>query len=256
MLLCYVVILIGAIMCLVAAFRQSVLWGLVYLFVPFASLVFLIKYWNEAKNGFFTSLFGLAVLIGLAATQPNIRNPFMNLPVLSGFHENKAKELSTKIEKRRDDLARFQEQFTRATEKANQDYKALTERRKALNTGDQKAVHQFNLDVAAYQQQDVLHLSQLTQEIDATTKDVDDLLSQRSASKQVVIYSTSWCPACQAAKRYMDGKGISYRDVDVEKSPEGAAEYRSKGGNGSVPFIVVGDRTMTGFSASQLDSML
>ena len=99
----------------------------------------------------------------------------------------------------------------------------------------------------------------LNSRINAATAEVDDLLSKRTlqaAKKQVVIFSTSWCPACQAARRYMDSKGISYRDVDVEKSSEGANEYRRQGGDGSVPLIVVGDRKMVGFSSAELDSML
>jgi hypothetical protein len=68
--------LVGAVMFAVAAFRVSVVWGLLVLFVPFAGLVFLVKYWAQAKRGFLVSLAGSAVAVlgfvivsaGIAAT--------------------------------------------------------------------------------------------------------------------------------------------------------------------------------------------
>jgi len=53
--------LAGGIWFLVVAFRQSVVWGLVVIFVPFASLVFLVKYWQDAKASFFVQLIGTVI---------------------------------------------------------------------------------------------------------------------------------------------------------------------------------------------------
>ncbi len=49
------VALVTSIWLLVVAFRQSVLWGLASLFIPFASVVFAIKYWGAAKKPFLAS---------------------------------------------------------------------------------------------------------------------------------------------------------------------------------------------------------
>jgi hypothetical protein len=52
---------------LVVAFRQSVLWGLGCLFIPFVSLIFLIVHWAEAKRPFLWSLLALLPLfLGVA----------------------------------------------------------------------------------------------------------------------------------------------------------------------------------------------
>lgn len=48
---------------LVVAFRQSILWGLGCLFVPFVSLIFLIVHWSEAKRPFLWSLIALIPII-------------------------------------------------------------------------------------------------------------------------------------------------------------------------------------------------
>lgn len=52
---------------LVVAFRQSVLWGLGCLLVPFVSLIFLIIHWSEAKRPFVWSLIALLpIFAGIA----------------------------------------------------------------------------------------------------------------------------------------------------------------------------------------------
>jgi hypothetical protein len=63
-----IVSLIGSVLFAVAAFRVSVVWGLLVLFVPFAGLFFLVKYWAQAKRGFLVGLAGSAVaLVGFLA---------------------------------------------------------------------------------------------------------------------------------------------------------------------------------------------
>jgi len=56
---------VGSIISLVDAFRVSVVWGLVSFFIPFALLVYCIKFWNRkwAKNGLLISLGGLALAL-------------------------------------------------------------------------------------------------------------------------------------------------------------------------------------------------
>jgi hypothetical protein len=52
-------VLIGGIWAIVVAFRRSLIWGLCYLFVPFAALVFLFVAWAEVKRPFFVNLAGI-----------------------------------------------------------------------------------------------------------------------------------------------------------------------------------------------------
>jgi hypothetical protein len=58
-----IVMLVGGVMFLIAAFSESVLWGLGCMFVPFVSLFFLILHWPEAKKGFFIQLAGAALVV-------------------------------------------------------------------------------------------------------------------------------------------------------------------------------------------------
>jgi hypothetical protein len=62
--------LIGGIWFMVAAFQESIVWGLACLFLPVAWLFFLFLHWGEAKQPFLLSLAG-AVCVVIAKTQLN-----------------------------------------------------------------------------------------------------------------------------------------------------------------------------------------
>lgn len=73
MVLGLIVAIVGGVMFTVAAFRRSVGWGLAVIFVPFASFVFLVKWWDETKRSFGIQIAGtvliiLAVLIAPASS--------------------------------------------------------------------------------------------------------------------------------------------------------------------------------------------
>lgn len=53
-----VISLIGGVLFLVAAFRESIWWGLGCLLLPFVSLIFLLIHWREASRPFGLSVLG------------------------------------------------------------------------------------------------------------------------------------------------------------------------------------------------------
>ena len=56
-------LVIGGFWFLVAAFRESIWWGLACLFLPIVQLFFLIVHWDEARKPFFFQLLGIAVFV-------------------------------------------------------------------------------------------------------------------------------------------------------------------------------------------------
>ena len=54
--------LVGGVMLLIEAFKASLVWGLCYVFVPFAALVFVAMNWQVAKKPFLTNLAGFAIM--------------------------------------------------------------------------------------------------------------------------------------------------------------------------------------------------
>ena len=54
--------LVGGVWGIVVAFRRSLLWGLCYLFVPFAALVFYVVAWADAKRALFVNTIGVLLM--------------------------------------------------------------------------------------------------------------------------------------------------------------------------------------------------
>jgi glutaredoxin 3 len=67
-----------------------------------------------------------------------------------------------------------------------------------------------------------------------------------SRAPEVVLYTTSWCPYCRRAKQLFDGKGVAYREVDVETVNGARAEMQARSGRNTVPQIFIGERHLGG----------
>lgn len=72
----------------------------------------------------------------------------------------------------------------------------------------------------------------------------------------VVMYSTSWCPSCVAAREYMTANAIPFTDHDIEKSPSARAIQRRLNPKGSIPTIDVEGAVLVGFSGESLEEMI
>ena len=67
--------------------------------------------------------------------------------------------------------------------------------------------------------------------------------------KPVEIYTTPTCPYCQAAKRLLARKGVTYSEIDVSGDPAlRAAMTERAGGRRTVPQIFVGEQHIGGFT--------
>ena len=62
--------LVGGAMMLVAAFKESPWWGWGSLFVPFVSLIFVIKHWDKTKKAFAYSMLGVVLCVAGAVMAP------------------------------------------------------------------------------------------------------------------------------------------------------------------------------------------
>jgi hypothetical protein len=58
----YIIAFIYGIILLIKAFQTHVGWGICYLFVPFAALVFVIKHWEICKKPFLMSLISIPLI--------------------------------------------------------------------------------------------------------------------------------------------------------------------------------------------------
>jgi glutaredoxin 3 len=63
----------------------------------------------------------------------------------------------------------------------------------------------------------------------------------------VVMYSTSYCPYCVAARNLLQSKGVSWTEVSLDAEPDKRAEMMARSGRRTVPQIFIGDSHVGGF---------
>ncbi len=63
----------------------------------------------------------------------------------------------------------------------------------------------------------------------------------------VVIYSTSWCPYCVAAKRFLASKNVPFEERDITGDDKEREALHVRTGRTSVPQIFVGDHHVGGY---------
>jgi hypothetical protein len=178
---------IGNVMILVAAFRQSFLWGVLTLLLPFVQLLFLIRHWEEAKKGFCLGMGGALLFMGTLFCLPNRgeclgtewKSAFADSRHLPPSNQNEIQEITRQIQEKRDSISQLERDFSQATATLSTQYKEITAKRQALNANDPAAVNQFNEDAAAYHQFNN-QVKQLTQSLNTAKQELDDLLNERT----------------------------------------------------------------------------
>ncbi|MBI2675157.1 MAG: glutathione S-transferase N-terminal domain-containing protein [Candidatus Aenigmarchaeota archaeon] len=73
---------------------------------------------------------------------------------------------------------------------------------------------------------------------------------------EVKIYTTTLCPYCKMAKNFFKGKGIEYKELNVEHNPIAAAEMMAKSRQMGVPVIDIGGKIIVGFDKSAIEKAL
>jgi glutaredoxin 3 len=77
----------------------------------------------------------------------------------------------------------------------------------------------------------------------------------------VILYGTSWCPACKAARQYLSERKIPFADKDIERDANAARELREKAARlgvpaDRIPILDVRGRLLIGFEKSRLEALL
>jgi glutaredoxin 3 len=80
---------------------------------------------------------------------------------------------------------------------------------------------------------------------------------------KVEIYTTQWCPYCNAAKSLLKEKGVPYEEVDAEDPEIRMAMVERAHGRRTVPQIFIGETHVGGYDdmaaldrRGQLDPLL
>lgn len=75
-------------------------------------------------------------------------------------------------------------------------------------------------------------------------------------AKSILVYSAVWCPFCHAAMEYLDKKGISYEERDVEKKQVWMQEALDKSGQTGIPVLDINGQIIVGFDRPKIDAAL
>ena len=79
-----------------------------------------------------------------------------------------------------------------------------------------------------------------------------------AAPAAVTMYTTTWCGYCVRLKKLMQGEGIEFAEVDIERDAQAAdVVMQANGGNRTVPTLVFADGTaLTNPSIDQVKAQL
>jgi glutaredoxin 3 len=66
--------------------------------------------------------------------------------------------------------------------------------------------------------------------------------------KPVTLYVTNYCPYCRQAERFLDGKNVPYKAIDVTEDQAMREKLIELTGQRTVPQIFVGEESIGGYS--------
>lgn len=72
----------------------------------------------------------------------------------------------------------------------------------------------------------------------------------------IKIYSTSWCPACVKAKKYLGLKGLAFSEINVADAHEDREEVFKVSGQRTVPVLDINGEIIVGFDKSATDKAI
>ena len=79
----------------------------------------------------------------------------------------------------------------------------------------------------------------------------------RNPPQQVIVYSTAWCPYCQALRVHLAESGVPYIERDVVNSWDGWIGSASLVGRRvRVPIVLVGHTVIQGYDRQAVDAAL
>ncbi|MBC8588560.1 glutaredoxin family protein [Paratissierella segnis] len=72
---------------------------------------------------------------------------------------------------------------------------------------------------------------------------------------EITIYTSNTCPYCTLAKNYLNEKGLSYNEKNVQTDKDARKELMAMGHMG-VPVLIINGEEIVGFDQEKIDSLL
>lgn len=91
--------------------------------------------------------------------------------------------------------------------------------------------------------------------VGTTTADMPYALATAMRNYPVTLYTTKPCGGCDQGRNYLRSRGIPFTEKTVGTA-EDESKLKEMGGDGRLPFFVVGSAKVTGFQQNNWESML
>ena len=82
----------------------------------------------------------------------------------------------------------------------------------------------------------------------------DRALKSAMGHVDIVIYTTSWCPACKQARSWMNENALSYSERDIEHDRDANEKLKKISGGTTIPTFDIEGQVHVGFSPSWVQS--
>ncbi len=73
---------------------------------------------------------------------------------------------------------------------------------------------------------------------------------------EIKIYSTPTCAYCITLKKYLEEKGIDFKEIDVSEDKEAADRMIEKTGQMGVPVMEIDGEMIVGFDREKINELL
>ena len=71
--------------------------------------------------------------------------------------------------------------------------------------------------------------------------------SQIYRQAEAELYTTSWCNYCKKTRAFLNRRGVSFSECDIEVNAEAAVRKQETDGRPGVPFALVNGHAIHGF---------
>lgn len=72
----------------------------------------------------------------------------------------------------------------------------------------------------------------------------------------VVVYYTSWCPACRKLRAYLAERGIRSTEYDIENDSAAKTRQRALNPRGSIPTVEIEGQVLVGFNPQRIEAAI
>ncbi|MDX1648625.1 MAG: glutaredoxin family protein [Myxococcota bacterium] len=77
-----------------------------------------------------------------------------------------------------------------------------------------------------------------------------------ASAPTVVVYTTTWCGWCRKTLAWLDRRGVSYVNKDIEADPDHREELVRKAGRASIPVVAIDGALVRGYDPERMASLL